>query len=129
MANTLQFLFDFSQINATAHKTGNIGNGGSIHFSFVKTYDELLLFRSQGAWLLDIGIFKFEFGVVSVEGLIQVVHSFQSHVLLDLVNHKYIFRFNTGQPFQIFCFMAAVLKKALNWCQSKEYLNYQAHVL
>jgi len=36
---------------------------------------------------------------------------------LDLVNHKYIFPFDTCQHFQKLCFLAAVLKKALNSCQ------------
>jgi hypothetical protein len=120
MADTLQFLFDFSQVNAATHETRDIGDGRTIHLSFVKSNDKALFFRRQGIWLLDVGILKFKFGVISVEGLIQVVHSFQSHLLLDYVNHKYMFPAPICQPFQFICFLTGVLKKALNSCQPKQ---------
>ena len=69
----------FQQIDAPTHKSSDICDGSTIHFSFVQANYKGLFFRSQCFGFPDICIFKLKFRIVSVEGLIEIIESFITH--------------------------------------------------
>ena len=79
MTNTLQFFFNLYQINPLSNKSHNKCHGCTIHFSLFETYGQGLFIRRQGLGLLLVGVLKFKLGVICVEGVIQIVHSFTGH--------------------------------------------------
>ena len=76
MTSFAKLFLHLDQIDPPAHETGDIGYGQTIHFPLVESNTKCLFFWWQGAGLLYIGILKFKFGIVCVERVIQVVHSF-----------------------------------------------------